>query len=160
MFRYIAKVKKKHVQSTSSANAERAILHERAWTKTLSLFFSKPWLLIKDDNVDNNDHIFLETFAPNTTFFIIWTFSGGQQPTQNVQKAVVVKHWEKAKHQLKRNMKLKRTHWIWPSSRLNFPDLFWISSLSTGCPHFRATKSKSTAQILGSGVFTEISRDA
>ena len=56
-------------------------------------------------------YIFVETFAPNTTFFIIWTFSGGQQPTQNVQKAVVVKHWEKAKHQLKRNMKLKRTHW-------------------------------------------------
>ena len=105
-------------------------------------------------------YIFVETIAPNTTFFIIWTFSGGQQPTHNVQKAVVVKHWQKAKHQLKRNMKLKRTHWIWPSSRLNFPALFWIWSLFTGCPHFRATKSKSTAQILGSGVFTEISRDA
>ena len=56
-------------------------------------------------------YIFLETFAPNATFFIIWTFRGGQQPTHTVQKAVVVKHWEKAKHQLKRNMKLKRTHW-------------------------------------------------
>ena len=58
----------KHVQSTSSANAEQAILHERAWTKTLSLFSSKPWLLIKDDNVDNNDLYIFGDFCTQRNF--------------------------------------------------------------------------------------------